>query len=303
MLLYKYHLSGYIFETNVCLPELISASGIADCRLIVNNTISQEIPAEALELPVYKNDKLKLFCLNRTNLGFIAIWNNERFEYLPPAGTSEAQLRVHILGTVSMLIATTLGYVSFHAACVVINQKAVMFCGKSGIGKSSLAAYFFLRGYTVLADDVTNVKISPEGKVIAYPSVPRIKLSDLALKLIGKTNDGLDVIPSLNLKYSLPIKAATEGYPIAAVVFPFFKDGGNSLIQLSGLSKKAELDKHVYRKKVAGIVMEAKIKNTIVFNMLSTAAMYTFSRPQQEEYMQESFKFIENEFIEITRSL
>jgi hypothetical protein len=121
--------------------------------------------------------------------------------------------------------------------------------------------------------------------------------------LIGKTNDGLDIIPSLIPKYSLPIKTAIEGYPVAAVVFPSFKNGGNNLSQLSGLSKKTELDKHTYRKKIAGIITESKNKNTIVFNMLSTAAMYTFSRPQQEEYMQESFKFIENEFIEITRSL
>jgi hypothetical protein len=300
MLLYKYHLSGYVFETNVCLPELTTATGDPDCSLIVTDTISSKIPVEALNLPVYENEELNLFCLNRTRLGFIAIWSRKHFEYVPLPGNNEAQLRVHLLGTISMLMATTLGYVSFHGACVIINQKAVMFCGKSGTGKSSLAAYFYLKGYTVLADDVTNVKMSPQGKAMAYPSVPRIKLSDLALKMIGKTSTCLDIIPSLNPKYSLPIKAATGGYPIASVVFPYFDDGESSLQSLSGFSKKTELDKHMYRKKMAGIVADVKNKNTILFNILNNVNMYTFSRPQQEENMQESFNFIENEFINIT---
>ena len=46
----------------------------------------------------------------------------------------------------------------FHASAIKINGKAYLFCGESGVGKSTLAGYFHKLSYAVLSDDISIVK-------------------------------------------------------------------------------------------------------------------------------------------------
>jgi hypothetical protein len=67
------------------------------------------------------------------------------------------------------------GYEPLHATAVVVSGQALAFLGKSGFGKSSLAACFLAQGHELLTDDLLLLRRSATG-LLAYPGAPRIKL-------------------------------------------------------------------------------------------------------------------------------
>ncbi len=302
---YAYHLSGYTFETNVEFPELISSKEKINGSITITKSIDHKVPKEALKTPVYRNEEQNLVCINHDNLGFIAIWNNRDIEMTPLIKNDEAYIRMIILGSLSMLLSNCLGNFSLHAASIVINNKAVLFCAKTGKGKSSLAAYFYAKGYTVLADDVTNIYVNKFGKATALPSVPRIKLSKDALQRIGKSPEGLDIIPANILKYSFPMKNMDQSseYPISHIYFPEFNDNLNinEIIELKGSNRLKEITRHIYRAKMGALLPTFKLNANVLLNLISTVEMNYFNRSSKVQCMQESLKFIEKRILEINK--
>ena len=68
------------------------------------------------------------------------------------------------------------GVVTLHAAAVETDAGAILLLGRSGIGKSSLAAALVERGFALLADDVTGVVLDTEGRLLALPAFPCLRL-------------------------------------------------------------------------------------------------------------------------------
>ena len=67
------------------------------------------------------------------------------------------------------------GLVPLHASAVVVQDRAVLFAGAGGVGKSSIAAAFALLGYPVLSDDIVVMSHSG-GCVLAHPSHARLSM-------------------------------------------------------------------------------------------------------------------------------
>lgn len=293
---YRYNLSGYVFETNVFFPELQPAAGNSIASIYVRDTLSDEIPVEAGNTDAYKDDTIKLRTLKLKHFGLVAIWNNRDVEFTPAYTMDNDTLRMILLGSVSMMLSSVLGYVALHAGCVIIKDKAVLFCARAGRGKSSLAAYFYKKGYSVLSDDVTNIKISDTGSLMAYISVPRFKLMENSLDFIGASSDGLMQMPTVNKKYSLPFVPPLQTcYEVNTVIYPEFHKGDNELVPITGMRKLPEIKKHLYRKKNAALLGVEYVhnRNKVLYQLSVQAAMYSFKRPENVGKMADSLAFIE----------
>lgn len=292
---YRYRLSGYVFEIDTPLRELPEVNDEPECFLSVRRDISEKIPAEALSAESYLNAHLGLTCIQREQFGFVAIWNNNTIEYTPASHLDDMGITIQLLGTIAMIMSATMGYVSLHAASVVIDNRAVLFCGASGVGKSTLTAHFYSKGYQVLSDDVTTLRITAPGKITAYPSVPRIKLSDESLALIGRSGDGLQEINFETRKYILPITEITgsNGYELSAIIFPLYKDGHMILEQIGGFSNKLLVAKHLYRKRLAKLLYPITQRRELFLALAAHIPMYHFYRPCNMATMQESLDYIE----------
>ncbi|MCD0486921.1 hypothetical protein LPB86_01690 [Pedobacter sp. MC2016-14] len=301
-MLHKYHFAGYIFECNFLLSELIPATGIPQFSIYVKSSISEAVPTVALSKNFFSDEKLQLSCFQNKHMGFVAIWNNNILEYTPPIGSDHDQIKLNLLGSVSMLMTTTMGYVTLHACCVLVDGKAVLFCGKSGDGKSSVAAYFHSKGYTVLSDDMTPVNISNSLMAMAYPSVPRIKLSASSLSLIGKSTHGLRLINYHKQKYSLPIQfnQSQVSYPIQAIIFLSFKSNELKFRELKGWITKSELKNHIYRKKMFAKHHNKRVLSQMTFKLISDIPMYSLSRHKDEEISPDSFIYVEQKLLKIS---
>jgi hypothetical protein len=68
------------------------------------------------------------------------------------------------------------GCVCVHASSVVIDGLAVLFAGGQGRGKSSTAAAFAERGFPVITDDVSPIRMEADGELVVVPGLPRVCL-------------------------------------------------------------------------------------------------------------------------------
>jgi hypothetical protein len=110
------------------------------------------------------------------------------------------------------------GDLALHGAAVAANDGAIAFCGPSGVGKSSTAAWLVTHGCQVISDDVCRLALGGGDVPYVWRSTPRLKLTDEAIRQSGWTVDEEQREP-LDGKNTVPV-AGYEGrdpLPLRAV--------------------------------------------------------------------------------------
>jgi hypothetical protein len=93
-----------------------------------------------------------------------------------------AYVRYHFLEPAGYLMVDSRHLSPLHASAVALDGNAVVLCGDSGAGKTSLAYACARRGWTYLADDATHiVRESPDNAVVGRPF--RIRFRENARRL------------------------------------------------------------------------------------------------------------------------
>lgn len=95
----------------------------------------------------------------------------------PVPGLTEATREHLYLNQVLPLVQGRSGFLTFHASAVAVGTGAVAFVGRTGRGKSTLAAAFATGGHPFLTDDGLTV-IRRDGAYLVEPSHPSLRLWD-----------------------------------------------------------------------------------------------------------------------------
>lgn len=136
----------------------------------------------------------------------------------PAPGASERNVRLFLLGSAFGALLHQRGLLPLHANAIEIEGRAFAFCGHSGAGKSTVAAWFHDRGHSILADDVCVIGFDESGGALAYPGIPRLRLWREALEASGReagaftrSFDDLD-------KYDVPTRRSSpRPLPLGAI--------------------------------------------------------------------------------------
>jgi hypothetical protein len=83
--------------------------------------------------------------------GIGAAWLNENTTSDP------GYLRFYVLEAMAYATLTSLHLTAIHAACVAIDGRGILLCGRSGAGKTSLAYACARRGFAYVTDDVASL--------------------------------------------------------------------------------------------------------------------------------------------------
>ena len=94
-----------------------------------------------------------------------------------------ATAATYLLGPVIGLVLRLRDITCLHASVVAIGDHAIAIVGPAGLGKSTTAAAFALRGYRVLADDIAAIGSADAGWHV-HPAVPSIRLWEDSVELL-----------------------------------------------------------------------------------------------------------------------
>jgi hypothetical protein len=124
-----------------------------------------------------------------------------------------AYVRYHFLEPAGCLMIDARHLSPIHASCAALDGRAVLLCGESGAGKTSLAYACARRGWTYLSDDATHIVRGREDrKVVGRPY--RIRFRESARTIFPELNR---FQPELRPNGKLDIEVETEklGIPVA----------------------------------------------------------------------------------------
>ncbi|MCP4177334.1 MAG: hypothetical protein GY756_06175 [bacterium] len=191
------------------------------------------------------------------------------------------------------------GIIPLHGSAVLTEKGVVLFLGVAGAGKSTTAAALMQRGYSIISDDISAVRLIGKNAEL-IPSNTDLKLWKRSLDMLNKTQEGLIPVRNKLEKYYLPLKTeyANKSYPVHKI---YILDTHNEEFiefsePLKGKEKFNRIKNHAYRKKfIKGLNRHKEYFSTMMY-LLTKAEVKTVTRPKSG-YLKELIDIIEEDML------
>jgi len=195
----------------------------------------------------------------------------------PELGADAREIDRFALSTPLAALCLQRGLPALHAATVVGPAGAVVLCGDSAAGKSTLAAALMLRGWSVLADDLTPIGIGAEGACVAQPTASHLTLWPDALDALRI--DPPDRGQTGPTRWS-PRHLSGCAAPIVAVWILRLETAAELRAQeVRGAEKLLALSEAAYNSKITTALLPPQTHLQIAGALARTARIWRVSRP------------------------
>lgn len=160
--------------------------------------------------PVYRGQKhLMAIVSDHENFAFCDYTQHFAFCHLNAAASADSAFSgYYFLEAMANFSLTQLYLTPVHGACVARNGQAVLLCGPSGAGKTSLAYYCARRGWTYISDNESWLVRAGGLSLIGNPR--RIRFREDAAQLFPELKD-LASSPHPNGKMSIEVNPGAVG--------------------------------------------------------------------------------------------
>ncbi|HEU4989690.1 MAG TPA: hypothetical protein VFT41_07910 [Gemmatimonadaceae bacterium] len=226
---YSYRAFGLTIEADAPVPGLVAAAPIApDLRIHFGTLPPEANLSTAPERELWRSrsdgndldDDVALyasadgqfltlryadgtrFVLRRSGREIWTAWS---------AQSSADEAATYLLGPVVGFALRLRGVTCLHASTVVSGGCAVALAGPTGMGKSTIAAAYALRGGRVIADDVSVLSLDG-GHWMVQPSIPGVRLWDDSVAMLLGRPDALPLLSAGWDKRMFDLLASTAGF-------------------------------------------------------------------------------------------
>jgi energy-coupling factor transporter ATP-binding protein EcfA2 len=228
--------------------------------------------------------------------------NGKEIIISPCKNASKESVRLFLLSITMAALLTQRKKILLHASAILSKQKLILFIGNSGAGKSSIAAEFSKRGFTLFSDDVCVLEDThaSSSKVFSYASYPMMKLwEDTVMALDDQKFDkNHKIIPQLT-KYGqfFHDQFTTTAYPIEKIFIlnPVENTFDNySSKKISGIEAFELLSKNTYRRQflLKSTLQEIHLKQLSF--LVQSADISILTRNIKESNIQSFANFVEH---------
>ncbi len=213
--MYSYSAYGLIVASELKLNGLTAIDGVPDITIKFGN-----VPEDLIQAVVKtKSQQLSHneFLLNIGAVAKFYVINGSDVIIQKYIDVEEGNIQVFLMGTVFAYILQYRDYLVLHGSAILVNNKAVIFSGNSGAGKSTTAAMFAKKGYCVLTDDMIAIKSDQNNQLKLIPGWPRLKLWQDALDHLQEKSDLLIRVYNKDDKFEFPVIMSSKScVPISA---------------------------------------------------------------------------------------
>ena len=215
---HSYSISGLAVGSDIALPGTIARTATSQPSQVVVRRA--RVPA-ALDNPTASGPTWQLagerFLLTIPDIARFLLTGGREIAFEAAPAVADADIAIFLLGTVFGILLHQREQLVLHASAIRVGGKAVLFCGTSGTGKSTIAAALAQRGYPLITDDVC--AIAAEGAApLVYPDGRQLKLWAHAIERLDlAARRGERVRSRLEKFYVEPHAAFSEPLPLGAV--------------------------------------------------------------------------------------
>jgi hypothetical protein len=136
----------------------------------------------------------------------------------PDPGARSSDLAHYIDGTAFGALLYQREHFVMHASAIQIGDIAVLFCGASGAGKSTIAAAMVNAGHGQIADDMCAIDLLPDGTPVVAPDGRRHKLWQTSIdSLVMAHRRGDRLLPTLEKYIADPRGTVATSVSIGAI--------------------------------------------------------------------------------------
>ncbi len=185
------------------------------------------------------------FRLAVQGVGRYLVEQGSRISVEPLAGAAPEEICLFLMGSVLGALLYQRGLFPLHGCAVETRWGAMIFVGPQGVGKSTLAAQFFRRGYRLLSDDVCAVDFS-HGALSVLPALAHLRLcADAYLRLDSPSGAAFHVD-----KFIVPMHDRYCPHPVPLRAVHVLADSAHatpSFALLHGFDRVRQLLHNLYR--------------------------------------------------------
>ncbi len=178
---------------------------------------------------------------------------------------------------------------ALHASGILNNDELVLFCGHSGMGKSTIAAQLRKKGYALFTDDKCVVRLKENTTTyIATPGLQIMRLWQNSVDEIAPDDFLTDPIPVIfkSNKHQFKIRAKEvirKEKPLARIYIIANAPATSSLacIPLEGIRKVRFLKQQIFRENMVKGFHKEGVLWTFLSKLVQTVPVYLIKRPRQ----------------------
>jgi len=191
-----------------------------------------------------------VFRLEIKGVGRYLVEDGSRISVEPIEGSTADEIRLFLLGSVIGALLYQRGLFPLHGSAVETRWGAMIFVGAQGVGKSTLAAQFYRRGYRLLSDDVCAVTTNL-GELQVLPALAQFRLCADAYERLGPARNAR--AQDARFHVDKFVISMNEGYcpdpaPLKAIhVLADQEDGDPKFDVLRGFDRVQRLLENLYR--------------------------------------------------------
>lgn len=246
MACYYYRIYGLTLESELACPGFVAVSEAKPEVFVKMGEVPDRL--EGISVSGFKFQANPDHVLTKGVRARMLVSKGNRVTIQPKEGTHEYVVR-------SLFMAWGLGALlhqrnifPLHGSVVSLGNECVAFCAPSGTGKSSLAALFAKRGYTILDDNIAAI-VLVDGVYMVHPGAPVIKVPHDVFEKSGDSFASLGTFQPFLDKYAVEVR---QEFPVKPQplkkIYVLTRSGqaGFALSPLSGASRFDSLMKNTF---------------------------------------------------------
>jgi hypothetical protein len=288
---YIYKAFGLNIRSEFEIPEFLNSEGSNDIEIVLDKVPDKlkTITKQGVRYQATKNE----FLLTVDQIAKFYVSNGNKITVELLKDQPDKEVRLFLLGSAMGALFVQLGMLPVHGSTIKLNDKATIFTGLSGVGKSTIAAHFVQKGFLALADDIS--VINKDLHVV--PGFPSLKIWNDVLQKLKVNNELLNQIRPNIKKLQLPITKHyyTEPLPLEYIVILNTKNSpGFEFEELTGIKKFNAVKSNTYRYRFVHGLEKQQDHFKLLNKLLPEIKVFRVSRPQAPLALEEFGAFLLN---------